>query len=142
MERASSRTGVVRYAALWLLLAGSGCATITGGARDQEIKITSNPEGAAVLADGKPLGVTPAVVKLGHKTEHTVLIACPGYEPVQVALRPRLNPWVFGNLFIGGLIGLTVDICTDAVYELSPDQVVVNLRPLATPTVQVVPPDR
>jgi PEGA domain len=111
-----------------LLATGSGCATVTGGCRDQNVKISSNPVGAAVLVDGQPMGQTPTAVKLCRKTEHHVEIAYPGCEPAQVTIARRLNPWLFGNILIGGPIGLVVDICTDATHNLSPDDIHVQLQ--------------
>ena len=113
---------------LILIMVGSGCATVTGGCRDQNVKITSNPTGAAVLVDGQPVGETPASVKLCRKTEHHVEVDYPGCEPAQVTITRRLNPWLFGNILVGGPLGLVVDICTDATHNLSPDEVHVQLH--------------
>jgi hypothetical protein len=113
---------------LILIMVGSGCATVTGGCRDQNVKITSNPTGAAVLVDGQPMGETPASVKLCRKTEHHVEVAYPDCEPTQVTITRRLNPWLFGNILVGGPLGLVVDICTDATHNLSPDEVHVQLH--------------
>ena len=106
----------------------SGCATITNGGRDQHVKVTSNPPGAAVLVDGEPRGVTPTVVQLNRKTEHAVTISNPGYEPAQVTLERHINPWVFGNILVGGLVGVVVDVCTDSTHRLSPNEIDVQLR--------------
>jgi hypothetical protein len=111
-----------------LLTVGSGCATVTGGGRDQNIKITSNPAGATVLVDGQAVGQTPADVKLCRKTEHQVEVAYPGCETAQMTIHRKLNPWVFGNLVVGGPIGLIVDVCTDATHQLTPDEIKVQLR--------------
>ena len=111
-----------------LIAVGPGCATVTGGCRDQNVKITSNPVGAAVLVDGQPVGETPASVKLCRKTEHDVEVAYPGCETAQVTVARRLNPWLFGNILVGGPLGLVVDICTDATHNLSPDDIHVQLH--------------
>src|SRR5262249_38808877 len=111
----------------------AGCATITGGARDQEIEITSNPPGAAVVVDGQPRGTTPARMQLSRKTEHQVELSYPGYETAHLSLQRQLNPWVFGNLLCGGLIGITVDVCTDATHSLTPGELAVNLRRTGEP---------
>ena len=111
-----------------LIAVGPGCATVTGGCRDQNVKITSNPVGATVLIDGQPVGETPASVKLCRKTEHHVEVAYPGCETAQVTVARRLNPWLFGNILVGGPLGLVVDICTDATHNLSPDDIHVQLH--------------
>ena len=113
---------------LVFLTIGSGCATVTGGARDQHVKITSNPVGATVLVDGQPVGQTPADVKLCRKTEHNVEVAYPGYDTAQTTIHRKLNPWLFGNILVGGPLGLVVDICTDATHNLSPDEINLQLK--------------
>jgi hypothetical protein len=121
-------TYAVLLATLGAAPALSGCATVTGGACDQKVKVASNPPGAAVVVDGQPRGVTPTVVQLSRKTEHEVEVSQPGYEAAHVSVQRCLNPWVFGNILIGGLVGVTVDVCTDATHNLSPNEISVNLR--------------
>jgi hypothetical protein len=125
-EKLRSAAGVLVI--LGFLTIGSGCATVTGGARDQHVKITSNPVGATVLVDGQPVGQTPAEVKLCRKTEHNVEVAYPGYETAQTTIHRKLNPWLFGNILVGGPLGLVVDICTDATHNLSPDEIHLQLQ--------------
>jgi hypothetical protein len=125
-EKLRSAAGVLVI--LVFLMIGSGCATVTGGARDQHVKITSNPVGATVLVDGQPVGQTPAEVKLCRKTEHNVEVAYPGYETAQTTIHRKLNPWLFGNILVGGPLGLVVDICTDATHNLSPDEIHLQLQ--------------
>lgn len=111
-----------------------GCATVAGGAKDQKVKITSDPPGAAVLVDGQSFGVTPAEVPLSRKTEHVVQLQHPGYEPVQVSLKRTLNPWLLGNIVVGGFLGIVVDVCTGATHTLSPDTLNLKLQRNWTPT--------
>src|SRR5262249_31757407 len=122
------RSAASMFVVLTFLVMGSGCATVTGGARDQNVKITSNPLGATVLVDGQPVGQTPADVKLCRKTEHNVEIAYPGFESAQMTIHRKLNPWLFGNILVGGPLGLVVDICTDATHNLSPDEIHLQLK--------------
>ncbi len=121
-----------------LLFVGSGCASVaTCGGRDQKVTILSDTPGATVIVDGQPSGTAPATVSMARKTEHSVEIVAPGYEPAHATIRRRLNPWVVGNLLIGGPIGLIIDVVTDSTHTLSPDQLKVTLKPLpgaATPT--------
>jgi hypothetical protein len=125
-EKLRAAAGVL--VTLVFLMIGAGCATVTGGARDQHVKITSNPVGATVLVDGQPVGQTPADVKLCRKTEHNVEVAYPGYDTAQTTIHRKLNPWLFGNILVGGPLGLVVDICTDATHNLSPDEIHLQLQ--------------
>jgi len=120
--------------AIGLSIGSAGCATVVGGHKDKQVTIASEPPGAAVLVDGQPYGATPAVVKLSRKSDHQVVISQPGYETATMTVRQKFNPWVLGNIVFGGLIGIVVDVCTDATHTLSPDEITVKLKPaIATP---------
>ena len=140
MVRGVNRLG--RVAGLWVVvLAGPGCATVaTGGGGDQTVTITSTPPGAAVAVDGKPYGSTPAKVSLSRRSEHQVELSAAGYETAHVTLRSRLNPWLLGNLVVGGPFGLILDVITDASYRLTPTELEVDLRGVAAPPPQPASP--
>jgi hypothetical protein len=105
------------------LVGTGGCATILGGGGEQNVRVNSSPSGAAVKVDGKDYGKTPAVVRLSRKENHVVRLELAGYQPTETKLEKQLNPWVFGNILFGGLIGLAVDIGTGGVNELKPGAV-------------------
>jgi hypothetical protein len=124
-------------AAAGLLLAVgllSGCATITGGTRPQKVQIDSDPPGATVFVDGRPCGVTPATVALDRKVEHRIQLEKDGYVPTAADLKPGVNPWIFGNVVVGGLIGIVIDLATDSERRLYPGDVDVHLHPAPAPT--------
>jgi uncharacterized protein YceK len=103
-------------------LALSGCATIIHGG-SQEIGISSSPVGAEVWVDNYRMGETPVVAKLRRKDTHTVKLVLPGYQPYETTITRSLSGWVWGNIAIGGLIGLGVDAASGGMYKLSPEQV-------------------
>jgi hypothetical protein len=120
-----------------LLAASSlaGCATVCGGCHDQSVHIDSEPKGAQVWVDGKPSGLTPTDIPLCRRQEHQVQIDIPGSQPYVTTLKPGINPWVFGNILVGGVPGLLVDACTGATSTLYPKSVTAQLagpQPLAT----------
>lgn len=126
-----------RAATVWgflTVLALSGCATRTGGTGPQKIKVASDPPGATVIVDGRPCAMTPAVVHLDRKVEHQILLEKDGYMLAEADLKPRINPWIFGNLAVGGLIGVVVDLATDSERRLSPSKVDVQLSPAGETT--------
>ncbi len=120
------------FASIGLLFLTSGCATVAGGWKDKEVTVTTEPPGAAVTVDGQPHGQTPAVVKLSRKADHQVVVTHPGYETATLTVNQRLNPWIFGNLLFGGLVGVVVDVCTHATFTLSPDEITLKLQPVPT----------
>jgi hypothetical protein len=116
---------------LCLTLACTGCATIAGGSRDQKVAVNSKPQGAQVFVDGQPAGTTPTEVALNRNVAHEVVLDKPGYQPYRTMVTSGLNPWLFGNLAIGGIIGLAVDISCDSCHQLHPGTVESNLVPVS-----------
>jgi hypothetical protein len=103
----------------------SACATIVSGST-QRIAIDSAPEGAScqVLQGGFPvarIASTPGSVRI-EKSHEAVQIDCskPGYHPAHLTELSGVDGWLFGNLIIGGVVGVVVDFSTGAAYHYSP----------------------
>jgi hypothetical protein len=103
------------------LLLITGCATIIHGTR-QDVGISSTPTGASVTIDNLQAGTTPVFSKLRRKENHVVRISLPGYQPMDLTLTSSVSGWVWGNVAIGGLIGLAVDAISGGMYKLSPEE--------------------
>jgi len=89
----------------------TGCATIvTGGGEDQPVRFASTPRGATVYVDDNPIGQTPISARLTRKDEHRVRIEHPGYRPYEKTIGSGFNEWIIGNVVLGGLVGLGVDL--------------------------------
>ena len=107
----------------------SSCATIVSKT-SYPVSIYSEPRGARVsITDkkGKEIykGTTPAVVRLksgaGYfsRAEYQVRLSADGYEERLIQVTFKLNGWYFGNLLIGGLIGmLIVDPASGAMWKI------------------------
>jgi len=131
----------------------SSCATLFGKS-SYPISINSNPSGAVVaITDkrGKEVykGQSPATVTLkssaGYfsRAEYQVKITSPGYSELIVPVNYKLNGWYFGNLFIGGLVGmLIIDPATGAMWKLETPPINVTLNKSTassgTPTLNVL----
>ncbi len=105
----------------------ASCATIMHGTR-QSIGVSSNPTDAWIYVDRNYVGNTPLVLELSRSENHIVRIELPGYMAYEVQLTKSVSGWVFGNIVIGGLIGLAVDAVSGGIYKLSPDQVHAEMR--------------
>jgi uncharacterized protein YceK len=103
------------------LLVMAGCATIIHGTR-QDVGISSTPTGASVTIDNLQSGTTPVFSKLRRKENHVVRVSLPGYQPMDLTLTSSVSGWVWGNVAIGGLIGLAVDAISGGMYKLSPEE--------------------
>lgn len=138
-----------RAASLVLLVACSGCASLVSG-RHAEVAINSHPEDAQVTVrdrEGRMVASarTPAVVSLKRgagflrKAEYTATIEKPGYAAAHVPIDGRLNPWLFGNLLAGGVVGLAVDPYTGAMWRPSPSTIDQQLAPSSRSGPSVIP---
>ncbi len=116
----------------------SSCATIFGHS-SYPVSINSNPTGANVsITDkkGKEVykGASPATVTLKSgagffgKAEYQVKISSTGYAEQIIPVNYKLNGWYFGNLLIGGVLGmLIVDPATGAMWKLDTPPINVTL---------------
>lgn len=122
---------------LLLLTVFSGCATIVHGT-NQQVSISSVPEGAAVRINGQYYGVTPMVLNLRRKEIHIVQLSMDGYQNYEITLERAISPWAVGNIAFGDALLLAgVDGMDGAFYRLYPEEVVATLSPSkdATPVV-------
>jgi hypothetical protein len=122
-----------------VLIVCCGCASIVDGGR-KKVKLNSNPSGATVTVSDEQgqtiVTNTPAVVRLDRfegyfkGKKYTVKFELPGYYPSELQINPTLNPWYFGNILFGGVIGIAiVDPLTGAMWTLNPRKVDWNLIP-------------
>ncbi len=111
-----------------LVVNAGGCATIVKGSH-QDIGITSTPGGAYVKVDGIDKGTTPMVIKMKRSKTHTVQFDKAGYETFEAAIATKGSGWIWGNLLIGGVIGLIVDLISGASNNLEPCSVHAELTP-------------
>jgi hypothetical protein len=118
-----------------------GCASIISG-RSATVAIDSYPSNACVTVrdnNGRAVAstVTPGVVSLKRNrkyflpAKYTATIESPGYAPAQVPLRSTVNPWILGNIVIGGIPGLVIDNATGAAWKPADAEVHQQLMPLA-----------
>ena len=106
-----------------------GCATITRGSH-QTVPVVSEPPGAFVLVDGNTVGRTPVDVEMKRKNNHLVSIKMSGYKSQNFPVVRDNGRMIWGNILLGGLIGLGVDASTGAQYNLTPKSVSAVLVPL------------
>ncbi len=134
---------LVRLAAI--LCAGSSlaaCATVTRGSEDAWV-INREPSGAKVeTTNGHQCPATPCAIKLKRKSEFTATLTKPGYKPATVQVTHKTAgagaAGVAGNVLVGGVIGLGVDLYSGASQDLVPNPVTVTLEaeaPKATATI-------
>ena len=62
------------------------------------------------------------VYPLKRNSVYMVKIALEGYHDEEIKIKRGFNGWTLGNILLGGVIGIIVDVATGAVYTLKPDQ--------------------
>lgn len=120
-----------------------GCASIFSKST-YPFYINTSPTNANVVirnSDGVEIfsGTSPATVDLKasdgffKRANYTVNVFMDGYDPKTLPINFKVDGWYFGNLLIGGLIGmLIIDPATGAMYKLEDEYIKVNLVEKAT----------
>lgn len=111
-----------------------GCASIVHSG-NRTLTINSEPSGAKASirkADGEGIVVqtTPCTVSLDPKKgyfkgqTYILKLELAGYKTAEVELRPSLSGWYFGNILVGGLIGMViVDPITGSMWNIEPNKI-------------------
>ena len=116
-----------------LAVAASGCATIARGPTDT-VRVEADRDSAYVFVDGVPAAVAPANLEMKRSSGHRVEVVRPGYRVARADVARRANAGAVAGALAGavagsGLLGLTTDVATGAMYDLAPDVVRVTLVP-------------
>lgn len=116
----------------------SACSSIVSKS-EYSVAINSVPDTATFVVTNRQgekvhSGITPASVTLKSSSgyfkgeSYTITLNKEGYSPKTYTLNSRVDGWYWGNLVLGGLIGmLVVDPATGAMYNL-PDRVDISLE--------------
>lgn len=104
----------ISFASALLLL--TGCATVFKGT-DQVLTITSDPDGATVRIDGKPVGVTPLSTKVKKNSADSIMVEKDGFRTETMPLDKKFDGVTLLSIFWD--LG-TTDFVTGAAYEYQP----------------------
>jgi hypothetical protein len=110
----------------------SACATVTRGGKDAWV-VNSDPIGAEVkTSNGYFCAATPCAIQMSRKSEFTATLTKNGYKPATVQVSHKTAgsgaAGVAGNVLLGGVIGLGVDMYTGASQDLTPNPVSLTLE--------------
>jgi len=129
------RTVLTLVVATCIVALTTGCATITSGT-SQTIAITTIPSGAdcQFTRDGKLVGrinPTPGVMPIS-KASGNIGVSCvrDGYEATVGSVSSEFQTATFGNILLGGFIGVAVDAASGAMNKY-PEQVSFTMVPVA-----------
>ena len=81
------------------------------------VAVDSTPINAVVKINQQNYGKTPTRINLdrGLKTA-SVEIKLDGFETEVIELKRSINGWTWGNILLGGIIGVVVDASNGAMY--------------------------
>ena len=127
----------VVFYGLGLLVLLVGCATITKGIY-QDLNVYSEPTNASVmLSTGERCPSTPCTFRILRRNSFSVSVLKDGCKTEIVQIRPlpsesRKAAWA-GNLLLAaipvlGIPGVTVDVASGAINDLTPNPVRVKLQ--------------
>jgi len=131
---------ILSSALVGIMLLASSCASIVSKSV-YPVSINSSPSGATISITDKKgsevfLGNTPTTVRLKagagffSRAEYQVRFSNPGYDDKIVPITFKLDGWYFGNILLGGVIGmLIVDPATGAMWKLDLEYIHETLRP-------------
>ena len=98
----------------------SGCATLLGGGTQQKISINADQpvQGQLQYSDGEGVQyfTAPATLKVDRRSKDIIIKSRDGSFDQKV-VKSDLNPWFFGNIIFGGLIGSTTDLVDGAAWR-------------------------
>lgn len=123
----------------------SACATVTR-TEHADWKVDTIPQGAALTAsNGWRCDATPCTLRVRRKESFTATMTKDGYKPMTVAVRPGMTPAgdvaFVGNILIGGVIGMGVDLYTGAALEPTPSGTPFRLSPVSYASMTVPRPE-
>jgi hypothetical protein len=110
----------------------TGCATITRGSNDAW-EVSSDPGGAKVeTSNGHQCPATPCAIRMPRKSEFTATVTKDGYKLATITVTHKTAgagaAGVAGNVLLGGVIGLGVDVYSGASQDLTPNPATVTLE--------------
>ncbi len=125
---------MIRIILVCLIAATLGaCATVTRGTTNQ-VQIESEPSGADVRTSLNQTCVTPCTITVSRKDEFSVTFSKPGHVDETVQVRTQVAgagaAGLVGNVLVGGIIGVGVDVVTGSSLEHVPNPVKATLKPL------------
>jgi hypothetical protein len=125
---------------LAIVMLASGCATVVKGT-SQTLTMTTDPEGAicTMSRNGEVVGVinpTPGSVRVDKSSTGIELICKKqGYLDTETKIDSTLQGWTFGNIILGGIIGVIVDAGSGAMHEYR-STIEIKLVPESFPTAE------
>ncbi len=136
ISKRKAATAAKAAALMGLSLTLPACATIVRGST-QEVTFQSTPPNAKVATtNGFRCDFTPCTIRMPRNERFKAKVTLEGYESAETFVTNR-QPFkavllsATGNVLVtGGIVGAMIDIFTGATWELTPNPVSVELKPI------------
>jgi hypothetical protein len=132
------RPRAIQALAAFGLMGLTACSSIVEGT-DQSITVITNPAGASCNLErqGTSIAVvnpTPGTVNV-DKSKHSIAVLCskPDHETSAGTLASSFEGMTFGNILIGGIVGLAIDASSGAINKY-PESITITVPPVSFPT--------
>lgn len=111
----------------------TGCATLLGGGPKQNVSVKADQAKANFLIKDQTgtvvyEGKDPGILTLARKYTYTVEVSLDGYAKQTVTISQGINGWFWGNICIGGFIGMGVDFITGSMWDLQPSNLNIKMK--------------
>jgi hypothetical protein len=109
----------------FLAFLGSGCATIMSGTK-HTINVQAEPEDSKIFINGA-LHKSPCSQDvergINAASKNKIVVEKDNYKPCEMNLSGSVHPWIFGNIILGGLIGIAIDLGTGAATSVKQEDI-------------------
>lgn len=102
----------------------TGCASVmTGGSTNVNVA-ASNGKEVKISVEGQEY-TTPAIVQLNKDGNDKFINSVDDACEKQTVVETTVEPWFFGNIILGGLLGSTTDSATEKMWTYD-ENIVIN----------------
>lgn len=114
----------------------TGCASLFN-ASPSLLNIMTNPQNAKVTITGlqnmeRLTKQTPCTVYLNKGSDYTVKIELAEYQSEEIPIRRSISGWFWGNLLLGGIIGMVIDYGTANMWAHEPIGLNIDLSKISS----------
>ncbi len=106
----------------------AACSTIINGS-EEKVTIRATPPGAEIAVDGRKIGADSVKCNIERGSVHYVDVTMKGFRPAHIRTGIGVDPWYWGNLISFIWLGLSVDLISNAAYNVNPNSLLVDLLP-------------
>ncbi|MGH6628208.1 MAG: PEGA domain-containing protein [Burkholderiales bacterium] len=129
---------VIAFAAAAALLGGCASDSALVYGPMEQLKVESDPAGAAVRLSTGATGTTPVRFSIPRKADIGIVISKEGYETTELQLHPVMHGWAKAGLAMSVLnprlllpVAVPTAVSSASSYTHRPNPVRVKLKPLA-----------